>query len=227
MAVAVGITSSGSAANLTSVTVSHTIAAGTNRLLLVAVGWTGTSTTMAVTYGGVTLTPVGTALAVLTAFRVQHFYLPAPTVGTADIVATASAASYIQIGGVNVTGAAQTAPEAVSNSDPTTTLTPTGTVTTLTANAFVFGLVGINNATTTLSTSSSQTVFMDLADATVNRRSTAAYRGPEGAAGSKTMSWLESGATARTWGQQLVSVADASAPPPTVPSSTGNFLAFF
>lgn len=90
MAIAIGNTSSGNGENVSNITISHTIATGSDRLLLVAVTNDGGAPS-SVEYGGVAMTLLeyyeyGGATRV--------YYLKNPTVGTANIVVSWSGSSY-------------------------------------------------------------------------------------------------------------------------------------
>lgn len=105
----------GSQSGGTSLTISHTVAAGTNRILLFAL-WSKSASVnfpTTVTYGGVGLTACGNAASNNNGTDYifsQYWYLIAPTVGTANIVATfPSATVHTRGSGLVVTGALQSA----------------------------------------------------------------------------------------------------------------------
>lgn len=105
--------------NVTSGTVAHIVTAGTNRILIVAVhchtAVASAVTSMTVTYGGVAMTPAGSA-DTMTSYptvaqrRVDIFYLVNPTVGTANIVVTPSGATILDVTTNQVNGVNQTTP---------------------------------------------------------------------------------------------------------------------
>jgi hypothetical protein len=101
----------GKAENNTTLTVSKTIAAGSYRLLLVALhlsaGTTGAN--ISVTYGGVALTPIVSSSSAADPF-VIFYYMVTPPVGTDDVVATVSATNDIILGVSNYTGVNQANP---------------------------------------------------------------------------------------------------------------------
>ncbi len=96
---------SASGALVTTLTWSHTVGAGTNQVLIV-----GTSiflsnknnTVSGVTYGGVPLTSAGSIAGTRT--RAQIWYLVSPAQGTANVVATLSAAADIAAGSTSFNG---------------------------------------------------------------------------------------------------------------------------
>ncbi len=111
--IAVDNTSSaaGPASDVTSLTWSHTVGSGTNRILIVGVSLVrGDATVSSVTYGGVSLTSIGALSDSGNNTRMEMWKLVAPTAGTASIVVTLSAAKRIVGGAVSFTGVNQTVP---------------------------------------------------------------------------------------------------------------------
>src|SRR5437773_247767 len=101
----------GAAANVLSLTWSHTVGAGTNRILIVGVSIVdGGATVTGVTYSGQALTLIGGQTAGASTDRIEMWRLLAPPVGTASIVVTLSAAKRIVGGAVSYTGVDQTTP---------------------------------------------------------------------------------------------------------------------
>ena len=143
-------TVSSSSSSRTSATFSHTVGAGTDRLLLVTVLTDGDEDVSSITYGGVALTQTierdfgsdeGTA--------VEIWYLKNATVGTANIVVSfASSVDPSYIRAENLTGVDQTTPigataSAVGDSDSISV-----NITTTTANSLIFGAVALHGGDT-------------------------------------------------------------------------------
>lgn len=91
MTITVDAENQGSAASSSSVTVSHTAGSGSSAVLyaLVSVNNNNSQTITGVTYGGVAMTQVAT----FDGNKVKIYRLLAPTVGTANVVASFSAAT--------------------------------------------------------------------------------------------------------------------------------------
>lgn len=122
------VSSTSSAANTNTLTVSHTVAAGSNRCLFACIQRAaGTPAAVtSVTYGGTGLTQVGdfTGAGGANVVRVSIYRLTAPAVGTADLVMTLAANNdEIAMGGICFDGVDQTSPTdaAVTNSAATST----------------------------------------------------------------------------------------------------------
>jgi choice-of-anchor C domain-containing protein len=99
-------TGSGTASSLSW---NHTVAAGTNRLLLVRIANSGTATVSGVTYGGTAMTAVGSTSSSST-IRASMYYLVAPAVGTASVVVTLSASANIVAASSDYNGVNQVTP---------------------------------------------------------------------------------------------------------------------
>lgn len=101
---AVNSTSSGkTTGSQTSLTISHTVAAGSDQVLyLLTYSWT-TTVTCTATYGG---TPMlkGGSLNPNSIVRLEWFYLVNPSTGTANVVITPSASTWISAGVYGITG---------------------------------------------------------------------------------------------------------------------------
>ena len=105
---AVGASSTGSD---TSVTWSHTVGAGSNRLLVVLLSDNPTDAVSSVTYGGVALTQLpGAHVVGGTGAEVDIWYLKNPASGAANFVATWAAQGYLNAGAVSFSGVDQTTP---------------------------------------------------------------------------------------------------------------------
>ncbi|HEX9823253.1 MAG TPA: fibronectin type III domain-containing protein, partial [Actinomycetota bacterium] len=95
-----------------SLTWSHTVGSGSNRVLIVGVSIRKSAKTVTnVTYGGVDgFTQAGTQTFDATDHRVEIWYKIVPTIGTANIVVTLSGAEDAVAGAVSFTGVHQTTP---------------------------------------------------------------------------------------------------------------------
>tara|TARA_Y100000310_G_scaffold65548_2_gene61043 strand:- start:1837 stop:4668 length:2832 start_codon:yes stop_codon:yes gene_type:complete len=119
---------------LSTKTLSHTVATGANRLLVVGV----TSHTPAgapsrptgVTYDSVAMTEITAARGNSTDVTVTLWYLIAPNVGTANIVATFGAGQRAQVTAVSLSGVDQSTPVENGNSATGTSTAPSVAVTT-------------------------------------------------------------------------------------------------
>ncbi|MHB0960277.1 MAG: cadherin domain-containing protein, partial [Pirellulaceae bacterium] len=127
-------TSSTSTSSATSLTWAHTIASGANRAIFVELAIDNLAVSVTgVTYGGVAMTQVGRSTG---NHAVEIWVLVAPTVGTANVVATFSGTTAAVGGATSFTG--------VNQSSPTGTFagaTGTGTVASVTVNSGVGELV--------------------------------------------------------------------------------------
>lgn len=158
MAIVVGNTSSGTA-SATTVTVSHTVASGSNRLLVVATcvlqasvpNYTG------VTFNGIAMTKIDDALTGGGLRRTALWYLLAPDVGTFNIVVTVDALPvWLRCANADYTGVAQQAYESTAKIDQNVT-SPTDVPVTLspsTANSWFMGAADARSAIITSGTNS-------------------------------------------------------------------------
>jgi len=102
-------------AAVNSVTFSHTVPSGSDRLLVVGVSFDndGLETVTGITYGGLALTKAGSVNNSDDA-RAEIWYRVAPTVGTANVVVSLSGTLFsnrgIVVGALNLTGVHQTTP---------------------------------------------------------------------------------------------------------------------
>ena len=100
-----------SAANVSSLTWSHTVGAGANRILLVSISFRdGNVTATSVTYGGTALTLIDSQNGPGNQNRTEMWYLLAPPSGTASVVVNMSAGKRIVGASVSYTGVNQGSP---------------------------------------------------------------------------------------------------------------------
>src|SRR5438128_7561958 len=110
-AIAVDSTSSTSGKNITTLTWSHTVGAGSSRILVVGVSNQNTTRPVTgITYGGTALTRVGFQNAPGTQNRMELWSLTAPSPGTANVVVTFSGLVEAVGGSVSFTGVNKTTP---------------------------------------------------------------------------------------------------------------------
>src|SRR6185503_2618382 len=105
-------TSAATSSSQTSLTFSHTVASGTDRLLIVSLAVTGQNTSItSVTYGGQALTFLGTATrAGGGGVKTDIWYMVAPPQGTANVVVQTGTAETIIAGATTFFDVDQTQP---------------------------------------------------------------------------------------------------------------------
>jgi hypothetical protein len=100
------VSGGGSAGSVASLTVSHTVGTGPGRVLVVGVAQaSGANQTVTVTYDGVAMTSILTKHWDVNVLRLTVFYMVAPPVGAANIVATPSANDVMVLSAVSLFGA--------------------------------------------------------------------------------------------------------------------------
>ncbi len=141
MAISINNTSSGETgqnAFPSSVTFSHTVNAGSNRLLIVSLTSKRDGSFSAVTYNGVALTKIRDDYGAALQQRSQLWYLIAPPVGTFNVVATVSGSiNDTSYGGLSLDGVDQTSPIEANNGNSGAvngSTNPSAAVTTVTNN---------------------------------------------------------------------------------------------
>ncbi|MDQ2977360.1 MAG: right-handed parallel beta-helix repeat-containing protein, partial [Acidobacteriota bacterium] len=116
----------GPSSNQTTQTWSHTVGAGSNRILIVGVSFkNGAANVNSITYGGTALVSIGSRTDAGTNTKIEIWKLVAPASGTANIVVTLSAAKRIVAGSVSFTGVDQTTPNGAFASNVGSNNTPT------------------------------------------------------------------------------------------------------
>ncbi len=97
--------------NTASLAWSHTIGSGSDRILIVGVSNRRTNRTVnSVTYGGISLTRIGTRNSGANSSRMQMWYLLAPPQGTAQVIVTLSGGTTVVGGAISFFGIHQTTP---------------------------------------------------------------------------------------------------------------------
>jgi hypothetical protein len=142
--IAAGPTLHRSTESKTSSTFAHTVPAGANRLLVVAVMIDAVDDATGVTYGGSPLTlelDMGIAGGCSDCQRVEIYYMVAPPVGTADVVVTfGSDTLYQGVAAVNFTGVDQSDPIGATATTRSTGNTISRSITTTFANSTLLGV---------------------------------------------------------------------------------------
>lgn len=188
-----------------SITISHTVA-GTNRILIVGVE-TVTNSLSGVTYGGVALTQkTSQANGSQTSYI---YYLLAPTVGTANVVASFSGFGSCGAHTVSWTGVDQT----INIGTPSTSVasgTISQTVTT-TVDDMVQDVLGKSGQIGLPAAGSGQTEIANGRESANTSALAASYK--NGAAGTTTMVWTGGGGTNSWIGIPIRGLPDPSAAP--------------
>ena len=124
----------------TTATLSHNSNTGTDRLLVVFVGYASTNTCSTVTYNGVSMTKQGGWIMNDTSagFEYDIWYLVAPDTGSNDIVATFTGSGTIGMMATTFTGALQVSPLQSLNSAAANT--PHSQNITISANSMIMGI---------------------------------------------------------------------------------------
>jgi len=151
-----GETSTGVLNNSSSVTFSHTIHSGFNRLLVVGVSaQLSTASVNTVTYNGLSLTRLGIYPNTGFVTRVEIWYLVAPPTGTYDVVLNNSTNDHAIIGAQTFYGVDPTTPFGSPTSNSGTggaaVVSIEGTISSSTDDQ-IFGIVAFNNGDTDLTT---------------------------------------------------------------------------
>ncbi|MCL5669131.1 MAG: hypothetical protein M1392_03920 [Gammaproteobacteria bacterium] len=177
---------------------SHTVGAGSNRILIVGVSTLSGQTVTSVTYTGpsASVAPLTLVGALTngngTNIRGELWRLVAPEAGTGTITVTVSAGAKWVGGAVSLTGVDQTSPIDANNFASGTSTAPSVTVTTVSNNAWVVDtLAYAQSATATVGTGQSQRWNTDTVGGTpaTNVGGAGSSKGPNTPAGAVAMSW--------------------------------------
>ncbi|MGI9067891.1 MAG: beta strand repeat-containing protein [Pyrinomonadaceae bacterium] len=134
-------------ANVTTLTWSHTVGTGSNRILIVGVSiFGGGLTVSSVTYGGTALTRIGGQTDSGNKVRMEIWKLVAPASGTASIVVTPSAATRVVGGAVSFNNVDQTIPNGTFASASGSSTAPSVNVTSATGEVVIDTLVATGDA---------------------------------------------------------------------------------
>lgn len=173
-------TTTGQSNSASTLTFSHTVSSGYNRLLMVGISTGATSsngtnaaTVNSVTYGGVALTLVGSVNAGGNV-RTFMYALVNPTVGAANVVVTTSATTPVVAGATSFSGVHQTTPYGTFYSNSTTSNASSASVTGISsaADELVYDVIAVdvdNSAPGALAIGSGQTSRWNVTGATTRR----------------------------------------------------------
>lgn len=181
---------------------SHTIGGGNNRVLVVGIAAEDSSpndlTINSVTYNGVDMDPIpGTSSSVGTSYlqKTELYYLldnELPSAGSYSVVITYSGSvDNINGGAISLTNVAQQPVEAVAVNANTSSSTISTNITTLTNGAWVIDVVGCGNSGSFSTTTGG---MQERWDVSASSASGAGSTKPVASAGLTTMSWQQSGA---------------------------------
>jgi uncharacterized repeat protein (TIGR01451 family) len=192
---------------------SHTIGAGSNRLLLVGVSINAGTTVSSVTWGAQALALVGAQNGQATQSRSEIWSLVAPASGTGTITVNMSAAAVFGAGGASFSGVDQTTPLGTFVSAGNNSTTPTVTVTSA-AGELVFDTLAARGDSLTATVGAGQTQLWNYTTGSSPNDVIGASSTEPGAA-SVTMSWTL--AIGRSWALGAVPIR------PTLPTPTPTF----
>jgi len=205
---------SSGAANVSTLSWSHTVSAGANRMLLVGVS-TRTTTVSSVTYGAQPLTFIGgQSEGVGPVVRAEIWALANPNSGTNTVTVNLAASNRCAAGSVSLTGTVQNTALLgfTSNNAKGVNSSPATVTVTSSAGSFVFDSVSVRGDATSITPSGSQTQRWNiLTTAGANE----IFGGGSTAAGapSVTMSWALG--TNKLWAIGAVSVPQVVVATPT------------
>lgn len=203
---------------------SHTVNAGTNRILIVGVSFRENRVVNSITYGGQSLVFAGretfSALA-----RSEIWYLMAPNTGTANITVTMSGSTVFVSGAVSLTGASQTQDlstqyfsSAANTSAPTVTVPVAG----MANNAWIMDVLSYrqNNpaVTANMVAAANRTQHWNTRTGAAADQvgGTASTRGPINPAAATTMNWTLSSSRQSSLGAVYIN-----------PESTGSSVVYW
>lgn len=196
MAIAIDSVSQGSIAGATSLTISHTVGSGSDRVLYVLCEGQNSTDLMlsgTVTYGG---TSLGSGLQSIVELGggsnfMRVYRMTAPPTGTANVVLTPSSSAFLHVYCVSLTGVDQTTPEGTINSSPPSSInansdTPISTTVTLGTDGMALDMITRRVASSSLTPDGSQTRIGTELTAGAIATSGASYKT---GSGSTTMTW--------------------------------------
>lgn len=167
MPIALDAVSQGSIGSATSLTISHTVGSGSDRVLYVFVDGSNSTDLMAagtVTYGGTSLgSPLQSVLETGNGSNFLRVYrMTAPPSGTANVVITPSATAFLHVYCVSLSGVDQTTPEGSIVTSPasgvnTTSASPVSTTVTLGTGGLALDMITRRVASSSLTPDASQT----------------------------------------------------------------------
>lgn len=197
--------SAGSVTN--SKTISHTIGAGSNTILLVYTWNNQTSDiTTGVTYNGASMTSIAGAFYSGLGGYIKVYYLLNPTAGANNIVASYSSSRYNRVAGVSYSGVKQSAqPDAFTTKNNGTGTTESASVTTVADNAWVLAAVSMGDGGTP---SAGSGTTMRVNDGAGDSNAWFDSGSAVSPAGSKTLNFVSS--ASNRWAEVILSIAPFS-----------------
>ncbi|MBI3155174.1 MAG: cadherin-like domain-containing protein, partial [Burkholderiales bacterium] len=206
---------SGTGVKVSSLTWSHTVGSGNDRVLIVGVSMfdSGSNIVSSVTYGGQALTRIGQDSSSKT--HAEMWMLTAPVEGTADIVVSLTKAVNVVAGATAYSGVDQSTPYSTvatgnGSSDPTFTVASA-------AGELVVDIVADRDVDSE-TVGAGQTAQWVLKNGTASSDAWGGSSSEQGAA-SVTMSWSTVGAGAGEWAAVAVSLRPSSNTAPVLDSS--------
>lgn len=219
----------GDSTDVSSVTFSITVGAGSNHGLLVCTGQTDNDDTnrlvTGVTFNGVALTKLREQDNTTNNIAAGVWYLPACDEGTHDVVITAGGILAGLTGSAySLFGASQSTTADANNGTSTSNAANASVdVTTVADNAWVFTACVMGGIAATITDNSTQD--NELSDLNYNGTASdfaSGTKGPNSPAGAVTGSWSDGvGGTTADWALCVVSIAPAVAATPTYPGYIG------
>ena len=180
-----------SSAGATSLTWSHTVGSGSNRILIVDISTRHSDAVTSVTYDGLALQLIGAEGDVGNEAHIEMWDLVAPPVGTGNIVVALNSSQTISAGAVDFFGVNQSTPLGTFASAEPTTATPSVIVSSAPGD-LVIDAVAIQASETLTGPGSGQTQLWNYSTGTGSNDCVGGGSTAPGAA-SVTMSWTASG----------------------------------
>ncbi|MDQ3195170.1 MAG: hypothetical protein M3Q32_02020 [Pseudomonadota bacterium] len=197
---------------------SHTVGAGSNRVLIVGISidrTTMVNVISSVTYGGTTLTNIGNTAGSSNTMRISLWRLVNPAVGTANVVVTPSINNIKYVAGaVSYFGVDQTTPLGSFAAATGGSGTPTVNVSSA-ANDLVVDVVAVGDALlgNSIAPGAGQTQRYNINTATILGGGMIGAGSTEPGAATVTMSWTQNGSLNGRWAIGAVALKPA---PPTI-----------
>ncbi len=196
-----------SSAGASSLTWSHTVASGSNGMLIVNVAVNSDVGVSSVSYGGTALTRLGTVTnpggSLVTS---EIWYLAAPAVGTANVVVTLAGSDTLAAGATNFYGVDQTTPFGTFVSATGSGGAPTVNVTSAAGEVVVDAAVFRARNTATVGAGQTQLWVQGTG---TSGSDTAGAGSTEAGAATVTMSWTSSGSGTGEWATGAVALRPA------------------
>jgi uncharacterized repeat protein (TIGR01451 family) len=204
-------TASGANANVNTLSWSHTVNSGSNRILIVALSQRdGNASISGVWYGGTLLSQIGGQAATGSQNRTDLWYLVAPPSGTANVFVLLLTSKRVVASAISFTGVNQTTPLG-------TFVGAAGQSTTASVNVssgpgeLVIDTVASNGDANTLTANAGQTERWDLFSGTGDLNNVRGGGSTEPGAASVTMSWTLG--ASKVWAIGAVAIKPAASPP--------------